>query len=58
MGENKFVKYKGVLRDTARAPQPPTNQPAGYQMSRLIVNVMIQISHFVSNSQLRHYCHY
>ena len=24
-----------VLRDTARAPQPPNNQPTGHQMSRL-----------------------
>ena len=23
----------GVLRDTARAPQPPTNPPTGHQMS-------------------------
>ena len=25
----------GVLRDTARAPQPPTNQPTGHQMSQM-----------------------
>ena len=30
----KIIKSIGVLRDTARAPQPPTNQPTGHQMSR------------------------
>ena len=25
----KYHKVDGVLRDTARAPQPPTNQPTG-----------------------------
>ena len=29
-----YIKLIGVLRDTARAPQPPTNQPTGHQMSR------------------------
>ena len=27
------IKEVGVLRDTARAPQPPTNQPTGHQIS-------------------------
>ena len=27
-------KVTGVLRDTARAPQPPTNPPTGHQISR------------------------
>ena len=30
----KHVLYKGVLRDTARAPQPLTNPPTGHQMSQ------------------------
>ena len=30
----KIIKSIGVLRDTARAPQPPTNPPTGHQMSR------------------------
>ena len=29
-----IIKEIGVLRDTARAPQPPTNPPRGHQMSR------------------------
>ena len=29
-----YIKYIGVLRDTARAPQPPTSPPTGHQMSR------------------------
>ena len=29
-----LIKYIGVLRDTARAPQPPNNQPAWHQMKR------------------------
>ena len=32
------MKYTGVLRDTARAPQPPTNPPTGHQMSRPKMN--------------------
>ena len=30
----KYIKQIGVLRDTARAPQPPTNQPKGHHMSQ------------------------
>ena len=29
-----LIKKIGVLRDTARAPQPPNNQPTGHQMNR------------------------
>ena len=29
-----IMRYIGVLRDRARAPQPPTNQPKRHQMSR------------------------
>ena len=28
-----FIKQIGVLRDTARAPQPPTDPPTGHQIS-------------------------
>ena len=30
----KVNRCLGVLRDTARTPQPPTNTPTGHQMSR------------------------
>ena len=29
-----MIKKIGVLQDTARAPQPPSNQPTGHQMSQ------------------------
>ena len=29
-----YKVYRCGLRDTAREPQPPTNQPTGHQMSR------------------------
>ena len=40
LAEDNYVKKEiGVLRDTARAPQPPTNQPAGHLMSQQGLNV-------------------
>ena len=32
--QTNIIKEIGVLRDAARVPQPPTNQPTGHQMNQ------------------------